>query len=85
MEAKMLRWASGVTRFDHVRNEDIRERYGVVHFQEKMKNSVYAGSAMCYAPQSNQSRRSLMNPRFLERGLEEDRGNAGPTRCTKTL
>ncbi|KIH58746.1 hypothetical protein ANCDUO_11040 [Ancylostoma duodenale] len=37
MEAKMLRWASGVTRLDHVRNEDMRERYGVVHIQEKMR------------------------------------------------
>ncbi|KIH61806.1 hypothetical protein ANCDUO_07914 [Ancylostoma duodenale] len=37
MEAKMLRWASGVTRLDHVRNEDMRERYGVVLIQEKTR------------------------------------------------
>ncbi|KIH66069.1 hypothetical protein ANCDUO_03603 [Ancylostoma duodenale] len=83
-EAKMLRWESRVTRLDHFRNEDMGERYGVVHIQERCENSICAGSAICYASQTNQSRRSLTNLRFLERGLEEDRRSAGQTRCTKT-
>ncbi|EYC36533.1 hypothetical protein Y032_0886g2861 [Ancylostoma ceylanicum] len=37
MEARMLRWASGITRLDHIRNEDIRKRYGVAPIQEKMR------------------------------------------------
>ncbi|EYC09238.1 hypothetical protein Y032_0061g3226 [Ancylostoma ceylanicum] len=36
MEARMLRWATGITRLDHIRNEDIRKRYGVAPIQEKM-------------------------------------------------
>ncbi|EYC40844.1 hypothetical protein Y032_0594g424 [Ancylostoma ceylanicum] len=37
MEARMLRWASGITRLDHIRNEDIRKRYGLAPIQEKMR------------------------------------------------
>ncbi|EYC32407.1 hypothetical protein Y032_0003g1555 [Ancylostoma ceylanicum] len=33
----MLRWASGITRLDHIRNEDIRKRYGLAPIQEKMR------------------------------------------------
>ncbi|EYC33031.1 hypothetical protein Y032_0002g568 [Ancylostoma ceylanicum] len=36
MKARMLRWVSGITRLDHIRNEDIRKRYGVAPIQEKM-------------------------------------------------
>ncbi|CAD7083972.1 unnamed protein product [Hermetia illucens] len=36
METKMLRWTSGVTRFDHIRNEDIRDRYRVAQIVEKL-------------------------------------------------
>ncbi|XP_062866921.1 uncharacterized protein LOC134329566, partial [Trichomycterus rosablanca] len=39
METKMLRWISGNTRFDHIRNDDIRRRYGVVHITEKMREA----------------------------------------------
>uniref|UniRef100_A0A914WJ88 Reverse transcriptase domain-containing protein n=1 Tax=Plectus sambesii TaxID=2011161 RepID=A0A914WJ88_9BILA len=39
MEKKMLRWISGITRLDHVRNDDIRERYGVVPIAEKLRES----------------------------------------------
>uniref|UniRef100_A0A914XI79 Ataxia telangiectasia mutated family protein n=1 Tax=Plectus sambesii TaxID=2011161 RepID=A0A914XI79_9BILA len=39
METKMLRWISGITRLDHVRNDDIRERYGVVPIAEKLRES----------------------------------------------
>ncbi|CAD7076713.1 unnamed protein product [Hermetia illucens] len=37
METKMLRWTSGVTRLDHIRNEDIRDRYGVAPIVEKLR------------------------------------------------
>ena len=39
METKMLRWISGVTRFDHVRNDDIRQRYGVAPITEKLREA----------------------------------------------
>jgi hypothetical protein len=39
METKMLRWISGITRFDHVRNDDIRDRYGVAPITEKMREA----------------------------------------------
>ena len=38
-EMKMLRWMSGHTRFDKIRNEDIRERVGVAPIVEKMVES----------------------------------------------
>jgi hypothetical protein len=39
MEMKMLRWISGVTRLDHVRNDDIRNRYGIAPIDEKLRES----------------------------------------------
>ncbi|CAD6188193.1 unnamed protein product [Caenorhabditis auriculariae] len=39
METKMLRWTGGVTRLDHVRNEDIRTRFGVAPITEKMREA----------------------------------------------
>ncbi|QHO36650.1 Gibberellin-regulated protein [Arachis hypogaea] len=38
-EMKMLRWMSGHTLLDKIRNEDIRERVGVVPIVEKMVES----------------------------------------------
>ena len=38
-EMKMLRWMSGHTRLDKIRNEDIRERVGVAPIVEKMVES----------------------------------------------
>lgn len=37
METKMLRWASGLTRLDRVRNDDIRQRYGVAPIGDKLR------------------------------------------------
>ena len=39
METKMLRWISGVTRFDHVRNDDSRKRYGIASINEKLREA----------------------------------------------
>lgn len=33
----MLRWGSGITRHDHIRNEDIRNRHGVAAIVEKLQ------------------------------------------------
>ncbi|PWG75187.1 hypothetical protein DF186_13920, partial [Enterococcus hirae] len=40
-EMKMLRWMSGYTRLDKIRNEDIRERVGVVFIVKKMVESRF--------------------------------------------
>ncbi|KIH47305.1 hypothetical protein ANCDUO_22637 [Ancylostoma duodenale] len=32
---KMLRWIAGITRLDHICNEDIRQRFGVASVAEK--------------------------------------------------
>ncbi|PIO64294.1 hypothetical protein TELCIR_14084 [Teladorsagia circumcincta] len=39
METKMLRWTAGVTRLDHIRNDVIRERFGVVPIVDKMREA----------------------------------------------
>lgn len=39
METKMLRWIGGVTRFDHVPNDDTRNRYGVAPITDKMREA----------------------------------------------
>ncbi|VDO85005.1 unnamed protein product [Heligmosomoides polygyrus] len=36
MEAKMLRWTAGVTRMDRIRNEAIRQKFGVAPIADKM-------------------------------------------------
>ncbi|VDP50259.1 unnamed protein product [Heligmosomoides polygyrus] len=36
METKMLRWTAGVTRLDRVRNDTIRQRFGVAPIAEKL-------------------------------------------------
>ncbi|VDP00620.1 unnamed protein product [Heligmosomoides polygyrus] len=42
METKMLRWTAGVTRLDRVRNDTIRQRFGVV---EKLREARLLGTA----------------------------------------
>ncbi|VDO23027.1 unnamed protein product [Heligmosomoides polygyrus] len=39
METKMLRWTAGITRLDRVRNESVRQRFGVTPIFEKMREA----------------------------------------------
>ncbi|VDO66575.1 unnamed protein product [Heligmosomoides polygyrus] len=39
METKMLRWTAGVTRLDRVRNDIIRQRFGVAPIAEKLREA----------------------------------------------
>ncbi|EYC01521.1 hypothetical protein Y032_0106g3740 [Ancylostoma ceylanicum] len=36
METKMLRWTAGITRADRIRNEKIRERFGIAPIADKL-------------------------------------------------
>ncbi|VDO19541.1 unnamed protein product [Heligmosomoides polygyrus] len=37
METKMLRWTAGVTRMDSIRNDAIRQKFGVAPIADKMR------------------------------------------------
>ncbi|VDP11551.1 unnamed protein product [Heligmosomoides polygyrus] len=39
METKMLRWTAGVTRVDHIRNDAIRQKFGVAPIADKMREA----------------------------------------------
>ncbi|VDO85585.1 unnamed protein product [Heligmosomoides polygyrus] len=39
METKMLRWTAGVTHMDHIRNEAIRQKFGVAPIADKMREA----------------------------------------------
>ncbi|VDO74900.1 unnamed protein product [Heligmosomoides polygyrus] len=39
METKMLRWMARVTRLDRVRNDAIRQRFGVIPIAEKLREA----------------------------------------------
>ncbi|VDP10101.1 unnamed protein product [Heligmosomoides polygyrus] len=39
METKMLRWMAGVTRLDRIRNEAIRQKFGVAPIDDKMREA----------------------------------------------
>ncbi|CAD6199417.1 unnamed protein product [Caenorhabditis auriculariae] len=39
METTMLRWTAGVTKLDHVKNEDMRKRFGVAPIREKLREN----------------------------------------------
>ncbi|VDO19487.1 unnamed protein product [Heligmosomoides polygyrus] len=39
METKMLRWTAGVTRMDCIRNDAIRQKFGVVPIADKMREA----------------------------------------------
>ncbi|VDO63871.1 unnamed protein product [Heligmosomoides polygyrus] len=39
METKMLRWMAGVTRLDRIRNEAIRQKFGVAPIADKMRGA----------------------------------------------
>ncbi|VDO83764.1 unnamed protein product [Heligmosomoides polygyrus] len=39
METKMLRWTAGVTRLDRVRNETMRQRFGVASIADKLREA----------------------------------------------
>ncbi|EYC26160.1 hypothetical protein Y032_0011g1591 [Ancylostoma ceylanicum] len=39
MEMKMLRWTAGITRADRTRNENIRERFGIIPIADKLRET----------------------------------------------
>ncbi|VDO19903.1 unnamed protein product [Heligmosomoides polygyrus] len=39
METKMLRWTAGVTRLDRIRNDAIRQKFGVALIADKMRET----------------------------------------------
>ena len=39
METKMLRWTAGNTRLEHVRNDFIRQRFGVAPISDKIREA----------------------------------------------
>ncbi|VDP24592.1 unnamed protein product [Heligmosomoides polygyrus] len=39
METKMLRWTTGVTRMDRIRNDAIRQKFGVAPIADKMREA----------------------------------------------
>ncbi|VDO64047.1 unnamed protein product [Heligmosomoides polygyrus] len=39
METKMLRWTAGVTRLDRIRNDAIRQKFGVAQIADKMREA----------------------------------------------
>ncbi|VDO86996.1 unnamed protein product [Heligmosomoides polygyrus] len=39
METKMLRWTGGVTRMDRIRNDAIRQKFGVAPIADKMREA----------------------------------------------
>ncbi|VDO23576.1 unnamed protein product [Heligmosomoides polygyrus] len=41
MEKKILRWTGGVARLDRVRNDTIRQRFGVVPIAEKLREARF--------------------------------------------
>ncbi|EYC06535.1 hypothetical protein Y032_0075g946 [Ancylostoma ceylanicum] len=41
METKMLRWTADVTRADRIRNEKIRERFGVASIVDKLRETRF--------------------------------------------
>ncbi|VDP56283.1 unnamed protein product [Heligmosomoides polygyrus] len=43
METKMLRWRAGATRLDHVRNDTIRQKFGVAPIAEKLREALFDG------------------------------------------
>ncbi|VDP29306.1 unnamed protein product [Heligmosomoides polygyrus] len=46
METKMLCWTAGVTRMDHIRNDVIRQKFGVAPIADKMREAG-SGSNLC--------------------------------------
>ncbi|VDP14786.1 unnamed protein product [Heligmosomoides polygyrus] len=39
METKMLRWTAGVTRMDRIRNDAVRQKFGVASIANKMREA----------------------------------------------
>ncbi|KIH57915.1 hypothetical protein ANCDUO_11890 [Ancylostoma duodenale] len=39
MEIKMLRWMAGTKRVDSIRNEKIRERFGIATIADKLRET----------------------------------------------
>ncbi|VDO87721.1 unnamed protein product [Heligmosomoides polygyrus] len=39
METKMLRWTAGVTHMDHIRNDIIRQKFGIAPIADKMREA----------------------------------------------
>ncbi|VDP08045.1 unnamed protein product [Heligmosomoides polygyrus] len=39
METKMVRWTAGVTRLDRIRDDVIRQKFGVAPIADKMREA----------------------------------------------
>ncbi|VDP59481.1 unnamed protein product [Heligmosomoides polygyrus] len=49
METKMLRWTAGVTHLDRIRNDAIRQKFGIAPIADKMREARlrWYGHVLC--------------------------------------
>ncbi|VDO79645.1 unnamed protein product [Heligmosomoides polygyrus] len=83
MERKMLRWTVGVTRLDRLRNDSIRQRFGVTPIFEKMREARlrWYGHDLRANNDTVRKNGALMCP---VGGHEGDQNNGGLIRCIRT-
>ncbi|EYC24073.1 hypothetical protein Y032_0014g2300 [Ancylostoma ceylanicum] len=70
MEMKMLRWMAGVTRYDHICNEDIRHRFGIATMADKLRRERLRCATVCKTPSISM---------YPASGQKDDRSSDGHT------
>ncbi|VDP00995.1 unnamed protein product [Heligmosomoides polygyrus] len=84
METKMLRWTAGVTRMDRIRNDVIRQKFGVAPVADKMREARLRWYGHVLRGKEDSIRMIALSWKYLESGLEDARSSVGPIRYTRT-
>ncbi|VDO98026.1 unnamed protein product [Heligmosomoides polygyrus] len=77
METKMLRWTAGVTRLDRVRNETMRQRFGVASIADKLREARLRWYGHVLRVNDDTVCKIGLNLEVPENGPEDARNNVG--------
>ncbi|VDO69442.1 unnamed protein product [Heligmosomoides polygyrus] len=83
LNTKMLRWTAGVTRMDRIRNDAIRQKFGVASIADKIREARLRWYGHVLRGKED-SVFKIGHSKCLESGLEGARSSAGLIRYTRT-
>ncbi|VDP02630.1 unnamed protein product [Heligmosomoides polygyrus] len=77
METKVPRWKAGVTRLDRVRNDAIRQRFGVAPIAEKLREARLGWYGHALRANDDTVRKIGLNLEVPGKRPRDARGNVG--------
>ncbi|VDP09024.1 unnamed protein product [Heligmosomoides polygyrus] len=84
VETKMLRWTAGFTRLDRIRNDEIRQRFGVAPIADKLREARLRWYGHGLRASGDTVRKIGLNIDVAGKGLKGGRSSDGLIRCMWT-